>query len=814
MARPSRAPLTDRTATPIIPVPAEVSLLQEEGSPSEHRRVIGVQIKLPCRTRAELAKLHGADLSHGVFFIRTRAPKPVGTQLRFDMRLSQGESVLRGIGRIVRTVSEGESTHRAGMLLELAGLDAASHLVLSGLGCKVDVPTIRTRVSGDAASRRYMRRQRSAPPPPPSDAEDEDSAPEVDHYLISGEMDVQPSPPAAGAPPGEDFDEPRGHVRAARPPGPALEPRVEIPPAPPIHAPAASAAKDAPLPPPMVRAPDRHPPAAIPEHDQTKRARPHTRTRTGHVLAVDFGTSRVVAGRMTHGHLDPAVSREGDTFLPAAFSADTREREMTGPDARALLLRHPDRIVLAPKRLLGRPFHAPIIREIQRTLFSHIVQGSHGEAAVRLHEKPYEVPDICGRLMAEVADWARARSAQSLDRAVLTVPACFNALQRQALLRSAEAAGLSPEGLITEPAAAAIAFSRGRRWQSKLLVYRFGAGSFDASVIQLRGGHTYEVLATGGDPALGGMEFDQRLVGLFLERFEKERTRSFRNDAAVVNRFWEAAEVARIALSTRPAYNVAIPFIPVGDKEAVDFDTTLTREEIENTTADLVDRSIRITAEVLSAARLRPGDIGEVLAVGGVSQMPLARLRLRQLFGRDLATGVPPVESILAGAALLAHGLEARASGAPVVREVLGSSIGIGLPGGGFRRVLSRNAPLPCAGVHVLTTTRDNQRDLDFRVFQGESDQALDNDFLGRAHLAGLPPAPHGNVKIEVKLAASPDGCLRVSARVGAEDRETDLALSLGESLEDLQTALEVRAQASPAPRRAVWSAVRRIFNP
>jgi molecular chaperone DnaK len=373
-----------------------------------------------------------------------------------------------------------------------------------------------------------------------------------------------------------------------------------------------------------------------------------------------------------------------------------------------------------------------------------------------------------------------------VNRAVITVPAYYNDNQRQAVREAGELAGMKVERILNEPTAAALAFAHGRDLQQRILVYDLGGGTFDASVLELHG-NVYEVVSTGGDTFLGGVDFDRVIVDHLLSTFKEQNGIDFPGDRVALQRVTDAAERCKIALSEQLEYKVKVPFVAlVGDKP-YDLEATISRSELVLLTGHLVDRTLRVCEEVMAARNLKASDIQEVLLVGGQGRMPLVRERLRNFFGREPSKAVHPDEAVALGAALLADSIESGQISGVVLIDVLPMSIGVGLPGGRFKKVIERNTSLPHKKGLTIATTRDGQDTLEIVVFQGDSDKAQDNEYLGTLIVPDIPRGPKGTVSFEIMFSLSAESILTVTA----EEKTTALTVTATFSTKD--TPDEVR---------------------
>jgi molecular chaperone DnaK len=402
-------------------------------------------------------------------------------------------------------------------------------------------------------------------------------------------------------------------------------------------------------------------------------------------------------------------------------------------------------------------------------------------------------------VLSEVKELAERWLSEEVSRAVITVPAYYNDNQRQAVRAAGALAGLDVERIVNEPTAAAVAFAHGRRLEQRVMVYDLGGGTFDTSVLQLHGS-VYEVISTGGDTFLGGVDFDKELINDLLARFTKRQGIDFAGDRVAYQRVAEAAERAKIALSERLSFQVTVPFVFMAGDKAYDVDETVTRVELEKLTTGLIDRTLRVCDDVLTNCGLKTTDIGEVLLVGGQSRMPLVRAKIREFFAKEPSKAVHPDEAVALGAAILADSIQTGEIGGIVLMDVLPMSIGVGLPGGRFKKIVERNTPLPHRKTHSVWTSEDQQKMLEIPIFQGESEKAQDNEYLGTLVVADLPPGIKGNVVFDVIFAITAESILTVTA----EERGTARSVTATFSTQDTPEAVRRRlAGAPPAPGTA-----------
>src|SRR6266436_3963266 len=605
--------------------------------------------------------------------------------------------------------------------------------------------------------------------------------------------DLEPVPPAPAAP---IPSAPPAPILAAAPaPAPAAS-AAEVP----SRAPAKSRPVEAkrPAPPPLPRptlAPgtSQPQPAAVAsdEPDQLPQARPSK--PTGPVIGIDLGTTNSCAAVVKDGKPFVIPSREGYNTIPSVVALSDKGKLMVGHPARSQLLINPKNTVHGAKRLIGRQFKSPVVTDLLGRFSYEIVSGPRGEAAVKMGDQVFSLQKISSLVLAEVKDLAERWLGTGISRAVITVPAYYNDNQRQAVRAAGALAGLDVERIVNEPTAAAIAFAQGRALEQRVMVYDLGGGTFDTSVLELHG-NVYEVISTGGDTFLGGVDFDKAVINELLARFQKKHGVEFQGDRVAYQRIADAAERAKIALSERLTMPVNVPFVTLVDDKPCDIDTTLTRAELEKLTEGLIDRTLRVCDDVLTNCGLKISDIGELLLVGGQSRMPLVREKIRAFFGREASRAVHPDEAVALGAALLADSIQSGEIGGMVLMDVLPMSIGVGLPGGRFKKVVERNTSLPHKKTYSIWTSQDNQKTLEIPVFQGEADRAQQNEYLGTLVVPDLPPGIKGSVVFDIIFAVSPESILTITA----EERGTRRSVSATFSTQDSPEAVKRRLSGAP----------------
>jgi molecular chaperone DnaK len=730
------------------------------------RQAVGLLVRLSYGSVDEFCERFAVNISRGGIFIRARDPKPVGTALAFELRLAGGEAVVKGKGivRWVQAEDPAANPPRApGMGVQFTELDAASRALVERM---VELREHRGLAPGAAGPAPSAPRPAFTPPPTRA------PTPRI------------PSPPAPGAAPPTLTPSP-----ARPPPSPPATPRTTPAPMP------AQADLSAPHRVETLRAGPEKLETGLPAAPEPI-ARPSRA-----IVGIDLGTTNSCAAVVKDGKPYVIPSREGYNTVPSIVALNARGKLVVGYLAKAQLLTNPRQTVHGAKRLVGRAYDSQVVQELREKFAYEIVPGPDGHAAVRLGSETLTLEQVSALILREVKDVAQNHLGEEVNRAVVTVPAYYNERQRQAVRQAGALAGLQVERILNEPTAAALAYAYGRKVNQRILVYDLGGGTFDASVLELAD-NVFEVVSTGGDTFLGGVDFDARITERLLAEYATATGGPFGGDRVALSRLVDASERAKCALSERTEFPVHLPFLASRDGQPVGLETLLRREDVVGLVEPLVDRTLEVCREVLAAKSLGPGDIDEVLLVGGQSRMPLVREKVAAFFGRAPSHAVHPDEAVAVGAALLAHSLGS-AEGVVLI-DVLPMSIGIGLPGGRVKTIIERNTPLPARKQYGLATTRDGQTDFELVVLQGESPRASGCEYLGTVRLEGLPPGPRGMVKIAVSFELGAECLLTVTAREMNTGRQVRAVMSAGDSRAAVEKKLEQTSTAgAPAPATA-----------
>ncbi len=490
-----------------------------------------------------------------------------------------------------------------------------------------------------------------------------------------------------------------------------------------------------------------------------------------YVAGIDLGTTHTCVAIVKDGVAQVIADKAGLLTTPSVVTVTRGGKRLVGHVAKRQSLINPTNTVASAKRLIGQKWGTPETRALAEQCHFRLVEGRYGDVRVRLRDHVYSVPELSAYLLREMKLLAEQFVGAPVEHAVLTVPAHFNDNQRQATRDAARIAGLGVLRIINEPTAAAVAFGAGKELEQRIVVYDLGGGTFDVSVVEVSRG-VFEVISTAGETFLGGDDLDARVVEYLVDHVQQTHGVAIRSEQIVMQRIRDAAERARCELSVRTAVEIKIPHLYVlPSGESLHIDETLTIEELESLTEDLIDRTIEICKQTLERAQLTVDAIDQVVLVGGVTQMPLVVRRVTELFGREPATGYDPSHVVALGA-----GIHAAATVSPneelCLLDVASHSIGVMVRGGYFMRLIERNTAIPTEASHTFTTTHDGQTSVKILVLQGEYERAADNELLGEFVLSGIRPAAQGKVEIEVVVSISHDGIVSVSARELRAERE------------------------------------------
>jgi molecular chaperone DnaK len=474
---------------------------------------------------------------------------------------------------------------------------------------------------------------------------------------------------------------------------------------------------------------------------------------------------------------------EGMRTTPSIVAVTDDGERLVGQPAKRQAVTNPERTFFAVKRLIGRRYDDPMVEKDKKLVPYKIVKASNGDAWVEADGKTYSPSQVSAFILQKMKETAEAHLGQKVEQAVITVPAYFNDAQRQATKDAGKIAGLEVLRIINEPTAAALAYGLDKSKTGTIAVYDLGGGTFDVSILEIGDG-VFEVKSTNGDTFLGGEDFDMRLVSYLADEFQKEQGINLRNDKLALQRLKEAAEKAKIELSSTTQTEINLPFITADQTGPKHLTMKLTRAKFEALVDDLVQKTIEPCRKALKDAGLTAAEIGEVVLVGGMTRMPKVQEVVKQLFGKEPHKGVNPDEVVAIGAAIQAGVLQGDVKDV-LLLDVTPLSLGIETLGGVFTRIIDRNTTIPTKKSQVFSTAEDNQNAVTIRVFQGEREMAADNKVLGQFDLMGIPPSPRGMPQIEVTFDIDANGIVNVSAKDKATGKEQQIRIQASGGLSE-----------------------------
>ena len=500
------------------------------------------------------------------------------------------------------------------------------------------------------------------------------------------------------------------------------------------------------------------------------------------VIGIDLGTTNSCVAIMDGSQARVIENSEGARTTPSivAFTDDER---LVGQSAKRQAVTNSENTLFAIKRLIGRRYDDPVTAKDKDMVPYKIISGPNGDAWVEVKGEKYSPSQISAFVLQKMKETAESYLGENVNQAVITVPAYFNDAQRQATKDAGKIAGLEVLRIINEPTAAALAYGLDKSKAGTIAVYDLGGGTFDVSILEIGDG-VFEVKSTNGDTFLGGEDFDMRLVGYLADEFQKEQGINLRNDKLALQRLKEAAEKAKIELSSTTQTEINLPFITADQSGPKHLTMKLTRAKFEALVDDLVQKTIEPCRKALKDAGLSAGEIGEVILVGGMTRMPKIQEVVKQFFGKEPHKGVNPDEVVAIGAAIQAGVLQGDVKDV-LLLDVTPLSLGIETLGGVFTRIIDRNTTIPTKKSQVFSTAEDNQNAVTIRVFQGEREMAADNKVLGQFDLMGIPPAPRGMPQIEVTFDIDANGIVNVSAKDKATGKEQQIRIQASGGLSE-----------------------------
>ena len=516
----------------------------------------------------------------------------------------------------------------------------------------------------------------------------------------------------------------------------------------------------------------------------------------GKIIGIDLGTTNSCVAIMEGGEPRVIENSEGDRTTPSIVAYSKDGETLVGQPAKRQAITNPDNTLFAIKRLIGRQYDDDVVQKDIKMVPYKIVKASNGDAWVEVNDKQMSPPQISAQTLMKMKKTAEDYLGEEVKEAVVTVPAYFNDSQRQATKDAGRIAGLDVKRIINEPTAAALAYGMDKRTgDSTIAVYDLGGGTFDISIIEIAetdGEHTFEVLSTNGDTFLGGEDFDLRLIDYLADEFKKEHGMDLHNDPLALQRLKEAAEKAKIELSSAQQTEVNLPYITADASGPKHLVQKLTRAKFESLVEDLVDRTLGPVKIALKDAGIDTSSINDVVLVGGQTRMPLVQQKVADHFGKEARKDVNPDEAVAVGAAIQAAVLAGDVTDV-LLLDVTPLSLGIETLGGVASALIDKNTTIPTKKTQTFSTADDNQTAVTIHVVQGERKQAAQNKSLGRFDLTDIPPAPRGMPQIEVSFDLDANGILNVSAKDKATNKEQSIEIKASSGLSDEEIEKMVR---------------------
>ncbi len=515
----------------------------------------------------------------------------------------------------------------------------------------------------------------------------------------------------------------------------------------------------------------------------------------GKVIGIDLGTTNSCVAIMSGG--DPVViaNAEGARTTPSIVGITEKAERLVGQIAKRQAITNPENTIFSVKRLMGRKFKSREVQEAMKRLPYKVVEADNGDAHVVIRGKSYSPPEVSAMILQKMRQTAEDYLGEKVTEAVVTVPAYFDDSQRQATKDAGQIAGLNVLRIINEPTAASLAYGLDKKKDERIAVYDLGGGTFDVSVLEIGEG-VFEVKSTNGDTYLGGDDFDQRVMDWLVDEFKKDQGIDLKKDRMALQRLKEAAERAKIELSSSPETEINLPFITADASGPKHMVIKLTRAKLEQLVDDLIQRTIEPCRKALSDAGVTAKDIQEVVLVGGMTRMPKVIQVVKEFFGKEPHRGVNPDEVVAIGAGVQGGVLKGEVKDV-LLLDVTPLSLGIETLGGVFTKLIERNTTVPTKKSQVFSTAADNQTAVTIRVFQGEREMANDNKLLGQFDLVGIPPAPRGMPQVEVTFDIDANGIVHVSAKDLATQKEQSIKITASSGLSKEEVEKLVKDAAS-----------------
>jgi len=503
----------------------------------------------------------------------------------------------------------------------------------------------------------------------------------------------------------------------------------------------------------------------------------------GKVIGIDLGTTNSCVAVMEGGDPTVIANAEGSRTTPSIVAFTDKGERLVGQIAKRQAITNPDNTIFAVKRLIGRKFDSGEVQRDVKVLPYKITKATNGDAQLTVRGKTYSPAEISSMILQKMKQTAEDYLGEKVTEAVITVPAYFNDSQRQATKDAGRIAGLEVLRIINEPTAASLAYGMDKKGDKKIAVFDLGGGTFDISILEIGEG-VFEVKATNGDTHLGGEDFDLRLVEYLANEFKKDQGIDLRNDKMALQRLKEAAEKAKMELSSSMETDINLPFITADASGPKHLNLKLSRAKLEALVDDLIEKTVGPCKTALKDAGLSPSEVNEVILVGGMTRMPKVQQKVKEIFGKEPSKGVNPDEVVAVGAAIQAGVLKGEVKDV-LLLDVTPLSLGIETLGGVFTKLIEKNTTIPTKKSQIFSTAADNQPAVEIHVLQGEREMAANNKTLGRFQLVGIPPAPRGIPQIEVTFDIDANGIVNVSAKDMGTGKEQSIKITASSGLNE-----------------------------